>query len=184
MTRLFLIRHGESALGVQRRYAGHVDCPLTARGRREVLDLLPLFRRHDVSRIYSSDLRRCRETARILAGDRPVYFTRHLREMDFGLWDGLTSEQIRATHSDLYTAWINEPSQVTPPGGESLISVARRVRGFAGHLAWRHPEGSFALVTHGGPVRLLLSRDPSDFWSKEILPASLTLLEWTRETRI
>lgn len=183
MTRLLLIRHGESALGAKRRYAGHVDTPLTARGRREVLDLLPSLRRFSVSRVYSSDLRRCRETARILAGHSPVYFTRDLRELDFGAWEGLTSEEILRSHADHYRAWIDDPAGTTPPRGESFLTMKRRVCGFVGHLAWHHPDEDFVIVTHGGPIRVLLSPDPREFWSPNVLPASLTLLEWTRETR-
>jgi alpha-ribazole phosphatase len=176
VTRLLLIRHGESFLGAQGRYAGRSDTPLTERGRRQVLDLLPLLRAHPVSRIYSSDLLRCRETARLLA--RTAYVTPALRELDFGRWEGRSADEIRRREPGLYDAWLADPSAQSPPGGETLGALSRRVRAFAGHLAGHHPDETFVLVTHAGPIRTLVAADPADFWSIDVPPGSLRALDW------
>lgn len=171
--RLILIRHGESVLGSEGRYAGHTDTPLTPRGRRQVLRLRRLFRRSRVHQIYSSDLSRCRATAEILSEGKPVTLTRKLRELNFGTWEGRTHRELLRREPARYRKWIADPRTVAPPGGETLVRLTARVRSFARELVRRHPRKTIALVTHGGPMRVLLTGDYRKFWSVKIPSASM-----------
>ena len=173
--RLLLIRHGESVLGRRRRYAGHRDTPLTPAGRLQIRRLRARFRRLGADVIFTSDLRRCRETAALLAPGQPVQATARLRELDFGAWDGLTAEGCRRRDPVRFARWMRDPASTRPPGGESLSELRRRVRAFARSAVRRHPGKTLALVTHGGPIRALAS---ADFWSVEIKPGGMLALDW------
>ena len=177
-TQLLLIRHGESLLGSQGRYAGHADTPLTPKGRDQVFCLRRRFIRFRVARVYSSDLERCRETARILSPDGEIISTRQLRELDFGMWDGRTSDEILRRSPVRYRRWLADPQTVTPSRGESLFHLARRVRRFVREIIQQRDPGNIAIVTHGGPIRTLLLSDLKDFWSIEVPPASMTVRTW------
>ena len=175
--RLLLIRHGESALGSQGRYAGHFDTPLTPNGKRQVARLCPRFERHHVHEIYSSDLSRCRDTAEILAGGREIFVTRKLRELDFGAWEGCTHDELIRSAPSRYGRWLAAPHSIHPPRGESLPHLIKRVHSFVRELVRRHQGKTLALVTHGGPIRVLLASDPAEFWSVQVPPASMKLME-------
>jgi broad specificity phosphatase PhoE len=171
--RLILIRHGESVLGSEGRYSGNTDTPLTPKGRRQILRLRRRFNRSRVHHIYSSDLSRCRATAEILADGKPITFTRKLRELNFGKWEGCTHRQLLRREPNRYRKWIADPRSVSPPEGETLVRLAARVRSFARDLVRRHPRKTVALVTHGGPMRVLLAGRLREFWSVDVPPASM-----------
>jgi broad specificity phosphatase PhoE len=163
--RLVLVRHGESVLGREGRYAGTLDTPLTPKGRRQIRGLREQFERLRPDLVFSSDLIRCRETASLLAPGRNIYPSRSLRELNFGAWEGLTAEECRLRDPERFDRWMRVPWSERPPRGESLDQLWSRARGFATTLARRHPGKTIVLVTHGGPIRALLADDPTTFWS-------------------
>lgn len=176
--RLVLVRHGESALGRARRYAGHRDTPLTSKGRRQISRLRPRFKELNPELIFSSDLSRCLETADILAGGRAVRSSRHLRELDFGAWEGLTAEACRRRDPERFEGWLRDPRSVQPPDGESLAHLWKRVGAYISALVCRHPGRTLAIVTHAGPIRTLVARNPSQFWSVDAPPGALFEIVW------
>lgn len=91
MTRLILVRHGETDWNVEGRYQGHSDVPLNARGRAQAARLAEALRGSDIRAIYSSDLARARETAEALAHATrlAVQHDPRLREIDQGDWEGM-----------------------------------------------------------------------------------------------
>ena len=180
-SRLILIRHGESVLGRARRYAGHRDTPLSPEGRRQISTLRPRFRRLRPEIVYSSDLKRCRETASLLAPDTPILDCKPLRELDFGAWDGLTATSCRRRDPRLFDRWMRDPWSVRPPGGEKLKTLWTRVRSFVSDLVRRHPDRRIALITHAGPIRALLAADPAQFWTRNVPAGSLFTLRWRAE---
>lgn len=172
---LLLVRHGESVLGRDRRYAGHGDTPLTPEGRRRVLRLRARFRRSGPDVIFSSDLRRCLDTAALLAPGREVHATPRLRELDFGSWDGLTAEECRRRDPGRFERWMRDPGATRPPGGETLGELTRRVRAFVRSAVRLHAGRTLAFVTHAGPIRALAG---DDFWSVKIEPGEMIELDW------
>ncbi|HYF00813.1 MAG TPA: histidine phosphatase family protein [Planctomycetota bacterium] len=174
--RLLLVRHGESVLGRDLRYAGHRDTPLTPTGRRQIRRLRARFRRCRPDVIFASDRRRCLDTAALLASGRPIRATARLRELDFGAWDGRTAEECRRRDPVRFARWMKDPGSTRPPGGESLSELRRRVRAFARSAVRRHPGKTLAFVTHAGPIRILASED---LWSVRIKPGGMIEIEWT-----
>lgn len=155
-TKLFLIRHGRTDWSDQKRYCGKSDIPLNERGRAQTRELGEKLRGHEVHKIYASSMQRAVQSAHIVFAGRPVEQIEELREMSFGLWDGLTHQEIMSRDPQIYNEWLENPLRVTPPEGESLTALARRVReGLAKVLDGNHAK-TVALFTHGGPIKIIL----------------------------
>src|SRR5436309_2540758 len=118
-TRVILVRHGETAWNRDQRIQGHLDVPLSERGVRQAERLAAWLADEEFAAVYTSDLARARITAEILAGDRaPVVPDPRFREADFGLFQGLTSAEIRVTYPEAYEKWRADAIRHRPPGGE------------------------------------------------------------------
>ncbi|HZE98322.1 MAG TPA: histidine phosphatase family protein [Planctomycetota bacterium] len=176
--RLVLIRHGESVLGRARRYAGHRDTPLTSEGCDQISRLRSRFRKLRPEILVSSDLKRCRQTASLLAPGVRFVTTDRLRELDFGDWDGLTAASCRRRDPGLFDRWMRDPWSRRPPGGEKLAQLWTRVRAAVTELVRDHADRTLAIITHAGPIRALLASDPAQFWTASVPPGALFTLRW------
>ncbi len=155
-TRLLLIRHGEA--GRPGVLHGHVDVPLTDRGREQVHRLARRLADEALDAVYSSDLSQARDTARILAEKRglPVVEDPAFRELAMGVWDGVPVDDLARREPDALRRWWEDPVRTAPPGGESLEDLARRVLPALEAVVRRHPGQTVALVAHGGVNRVIL----------------------------
>ena len=157
MIHLLLARHGETDWNAAARYQGQADPALNQAGRRQAYCLAARLARWKVDVIYGSDLQRARETATIIAKalhTEPVPEPR-LRELSFGVIEGLTFAEAKAHYPAMMTAWL-EDGQQPPLGGETMDAFARRLLSFFDDLKHRHEGQAVLLVTHGGPIRELL----------------------------
>ncbi len=159
MTRLWLIRHGEPAEQARGRCYGSLDLGLSDAGRAQISQVAEYLRTEPVAAIYSSPLSRALESARILAAvaSCPVEVLADLREIDFGDFEGLPYDEIAARWPDLYRQWMETPTQVRFPNGESFAEMRVRVlRAF--DTIQREREGqTVAIVSHGGVNRVLIA---------------------------
>ncbi|HEY3117346.1 MAG TPA: histidine phosphatase family protein [Chloroflexota bacterium] len=132
MNRVILVRHGATEWNESGRLQGHGDVPLSSLGQQQAQQLAKRLQREPITSAFASDLMRARQTAEtILAGrDLPLRISRRLREMAFGAWEGLTSEEIEKGFTTEWHRWIGDPLRIAPPGGESLTQLRRRVLAF------------------------------------------------------
>jgi alpha-ribazole phosphatase len=151
MTKLILIRHGETDWNVEDRYTGQSDIPLNARGLQQADTLASNERVKKIDAIYSSDLQRASETATRLRADRdiPLHLDRRLREIHQGEWEGLHFDEIHARYRQAWKRRKNAPLEVAPPGGETVGEVRQRVLEATREIVERHPEETVAIVSHG-----------------------------------
>lgn len=160
-TTVYLIRHGETDWNVNGRWQGHTDVPLNDVGRKQAELLAQRLRDEGVrfDAIYSSDLTRAYQTAwQVGAAVRvAVQLLPPLREIDLGSWGGLTSAQIRERYPVEF-ALIEQGQDIPRGGGETIAGMGRRVVAAVEAMIAQHPGETLALVTHGGPVRALLTR--------------------------
>jgi alpha-ribazole phosphatase len=177
------IRHGETDLNRRRCYLGHVDVPLNDKGYEQIDRLLDTC--WGVTRVFSSDLLRCKQSAEILIETVEVQYTRALRELHFGDWEGKRYEEIMQTaEADLLTSWYQDPFFMSPPGGETLQQLGRRVDTWLlDALSRLSDEDVILVVTHGGPLRWLLSRwmlgDARQFWDVQaVTHGGGFMVEW------
>jgi probable phosphoglycerate mutase len=150
---LILVRHGETDWNRERRWQGHADTPLNETGREQARALARALNGEAIAAVYSSDLRRARETAEIVADGRglPVLVDRRLREIDFGEWEGLRTVEIHERYPEFMAAW--PPTDGRPfPGGETYGAMGARVVAALGEIARRHPDEDVVVVLHGGPI--------------------------------
>jgi probable phosphoglycerate mutase len=150
---LYLARHGETTWNRQRRLAGWADVPLTDKGRQQASALGGLLEGESFDQLWSSDLQRAVDTARIATGQEPRQDAR-LRELDFGQLDGQPWPQLEERWRLALTAY--EGFQA--PQGESLEQLDARLEDFLGHL----PAGRHLLCAHGGVLRHLLRQVGED----------------------
>ncbi len=157
MLRLYLIRHGRSALNAQKRIQGWLDPPLDEAGRAQAEAVARRLAGRPVEAVYSSDLRRAQETARAVADllGRPLILDPRLRERDPGPISGLTVEEIRQRFPEVVRAW--EADLADFPGAEPSLAFWGRVTAAFADIIATHPEGEVAVVTHGGTLTVYLA---------------------------
>ena len=159
-TLIYLFRHGAVVGAETRRFIGHLDVPLSARGERQSAAQAERLRGTALSAVFTSDLARARRTGEILAaphGLTPVVVPA-LREMAMGRWDGLTAEEIRAREPGAFADWMSRVGEFPFPGGESVPDLAARAWPAFEAIVAAHAGRALAIVAHGGTNRALLCR--------------------------
>lgn len=158
MTRLFLVRHGQTLWNHTARYQGHTDIELSETGRKQANALAQRLAKETIHAVYASDLKRAMETAKILAAPHnlPVQTLTSLREINFGVWEGLTFDEIRMRYKDLADRWHVSPATVKIPEGETFQEVKERAYKVILELVQKHDPGTIIVVTHGGTIRTIV----------------------------
>jgi alpha-ribazole phosphatase/probable phosphoglycerate mutase len=158
-TRLLLIRHAQPREEAHGRCYGSLDIGLSTRGRRRAALLARTLDRIALAAVYSSPRSRAVETAGPLAaqnGSTPIV-DEALREIDFGEFEGRSYDEIRLAAPDLYRAWMETPTRVRFPGGESYGLLRRRALAAMDAIRRGHAGETVAIVSHGGVLRAMLA---------------------------
>lgn len=151
VTRLILVRHGETAWNRERRMQGQTDTPLSETGRAQAAAVAARLASSGFAALYSSDLSRALDTARAVsqASGKSVVTDVRLRERVFGVFEGLTRDEIAARYpAELARFFTRDPDYVVP-GGESMRAFHDRCLGCLAELAGRHAGEVVVVVTHG-----------------------------------
>ncbi|MFD9812516.1 bifunctional RNase H/acid phosphatase [Streptomyces sp. NPDC059080] len=184
---LVLLRHGETALTPQKRFSGSGggDPELSPAGLRQAeAAAAALAARGTIEAVVSSPLRRCRQTAAVVAGrlGLDVRVEDGLRETDFGAWEGLTFGEVRERYPDDLDAWLGSTRVAPTGGGEAFATVARRVAAARDALTARYAGRTVLVVTHVTPiktlVRLALGAPPEALYRMELSAASLSAVAY------
>ena|SRR5438093_12456106 len=159
MTRLLLIRHGETSWNRDRRWQGHADVPLNAGGLAQAARLADHLRtaRVAIGVIYSSDLRRAHDTARTVAAAlaAELVVDPAWREIEVGRWTGLSRDEIKERFADEWRR-IAAGEDLPRGGGETFAAFSLRIVEALDRLCRRHMGQTVAVVTHGGVIRAAL----------------------------
>ena len=155
MTTVYLARHGQSDWNAAGRWQGHADRPLTELGLRQAADLAAAIAGVPLDAVYSSDLRRARETAEAVAVPRGLAVTAlpDLREVDVGSWSGLTRAEAKERFPEAFRRWTDGGHGWDD--GERYDRMAERVVEAVRRIGAAHEAGSVLVVAHGGPIRAL-----------------------------
>ena len=152
MTRLILIRHGETDWNVENRRQGRNDRPLNSKGRAQAKLVADYVRAtFDIKKVWSSPLKRCVETATLL--DMPVSTSDVLLEIDYGDWEGMLESEIDAKYPNRYQ---NGTVAIDPPGGEKRSNLPVRARQFLEESRIAEEGGNVVIVGHGSAMSGLL----------------------------
>jgi broad specificity phosphatase PhoE len=190
-TRIYLVRHGETDLTAEDRFAGSTNIPLSADGRRQVKALAERLRSDTLDGIYASDMDRTMETAAIIAEPHrcEVQSEPGLREIAYGHWEERTRDEIERDFSDEFDAWQEDPLTVGPEGGESGIQVLARALPVVRRIVRTHRHRSALVVAHKGTNRLLVSSllgfDARGYRDRlDQSPAALSILDFVSDVRV
>ena len=159
MSRLLLVRHGETELNSAERYWGHSDIKLSALGVRQAERLRDRLAAQKIDVVYSSDLQRAWATAKTIASGHQleVITCAELREINFGKLEGLNFEEISQLFPEFTAKWrVQRSTDIEFPGGESLNELNNRVSNFVGRLKKRKADETVLVVAHAGVLRSLI----------------------------
>ncbi|HEV3040433.1 MAG TPA: histidine phosphatase family protein [Candidatus Angelobacter sp.] len=158
MKTLLLIRHAHTEMAG--RFCGHSDPELSNAGRQQLPEIVTRLQKWQLSAIFASDLKRAVQTAEpvALGCNLPVQLRTSLREINFGMWEGHSWEEIEAVDPAFASSWLKEYPYKAPPGGEAFRDFENRVRNELAELAGLIDRNMVAAaVTHAGFIRTALS---------------------------
>jgi len=179
MLHLMLVRHGETEWNAQRRYQGQSDVPLSELGKRQAQRIAERLDGQKIDAVYSSDLKRAWETTQAIVkkSGMTILSEPRLRELGFGVLEGMTFEEGQAKYPEMIAAWLDN-FQNNPEGGEPIDVFHERLVSLLGDLKEKHAEQVVLLVAHGGPLseilRIVLELSPKKRWYLELENASLS----------
>jgi len=152
--RIYLARHGQTDWNLEGRTQGGTDIPLNATGRQQAQDLKAHLMGLQLDAVYSSTLRRSRDTAEIVHGQVPVTSLPGLGERRFGKFEGRLTNDPEDGPEFQRRQWSPDDSL---DGGESLNGLRERVRATIDTIRRRHASGSILIVGHAHTNRMILS---------------------------
>ncbi len=154
LTRLYLIRHGQSGGNVSGTFGGHSDTPLSDLGRKQAEVTAVQLNKENISALYSSDLPRAVQTAEIFAGISGLELNKTcaFRERNVGVLEGLTFEESKTRYPDDYRALVNRNINHVITGGESYRQLLRRGTGALREILRTHGGGNIAVFSHTGTI--------------------------------
>jgi len=178
-----LLRHGQTPMSVQKRYAGRSDAPLTDVGVRQAAAAAKRLTSAGLGVIVTSPLLRTVQTAQEVAvvTGAAVVTDDGFRETDFGAWEGLTFAEVRERWPAELAAWLADPA-VAPPGGESFSDVSARVTAALHRLLAARTGQTVLIVSHVTPIKTLVATallaPPAALYRMYLDVAALCQIDW------
>jgi len=158
LSKLLLVRHGDTELNSAQRFWGQTDVELSAAGLKQAERLRDRLATQRIDAVYSSNLQRALVTAKTIASERQleVIICPELRETNFGEFEGLTFEEITQLYPEMTKLWTDWSLQMRFPGGEGVDELNTRVSKFLDELRKHAPEETILIVAHSAPLRLII----------------------------
>jgi broad specificity phosphatase PhoE len=178
-----LLRHGQTPMSVEKRYAGRSDVPLTDVGVAQAAAAAKRLATAGLDAIVSSPLQRAVRTAEEVAAVTGLLVTTDdgFRETDFGAWEGLTFAEVRERWPSEMTAWLADPA-AAPPGGESFAEVDERVTAALARVLADRAAQRILIVSHVTPIKTLVAAallaPPPALYRMHLDVAALCEIDW------
>ena len=159
-TEIILIRHGETEWNSQQRMQGHSNSDLSSVGQAQIQALGQWMKNVPFDLIYSSDSLRAKQTAEAITqfSGHELKIDLRLREKNLGVFEGLTSEEARERHPEVFRLFKTAGSKYVIDEGESTQELQDRALEIVNEIRIKHPEERVLLVTHGGFIRVVMKR--------------------------
>ena len=157
-TEIILIRHGETEWNSQQRMQGHSNSDLSSVGQAQIQALGQWMKNVPFDHIYSSDSLRAKQTAKAITqfSGHELKIDLRLREKNLGVFEGLTSEEARERHPEVFRLFKTAGSKYVIDEGESTQQLQDRALEIVDEIRIKHPEERVLLVTHGGFIRVVM----------------------------
>ena len=182
--KLILVRHGETKWNHENRVVGHTGMALNNNGRKQAGRLAQALKDEEVSCIYSSPLRRARETAAAIARAQGLHVVTvdALKEVDAGELEGLTFDEVVERYGDFLQEWVKDTPSLKIPGGESITELRERTWPAVQRIVSEHPDEVVIAVSHSLAILSIISRalgmNISDFRRLRLSIASISVLDF------
>ncbi len=172
MVRIYVMQTGRTTWEVQSRVESAAGSPLSDEGGEQVKDAAAKLPLKEITAVYTSGGEAERQTAKLVAKKLRVKVRtrKDLHEFDYGLWQGLTFQEVRRRQPRVYKQWTEDPTTVRPPGGETLIEAQDRLRKALKGIVKRHRDKDTPILVVLSPVAtglikcLLQSEVIEGFW--------------------
>ena len=157
-TEIIFIRHGETEWNSQQRMQGHSNSDLSSVGQAQIQALGQWMKNVPFEFIYSSDSPRSKQTAEAITqfSGHELQFDQRLREKNLGVFEGLTSEEARERHPEVFRLFKTAGSKYVIDEGESTQQLQDRALEIVDEIRIKHLEERVLLVTHGGFIRVVM----------------------------
>lgn len=157
-SKLIILRHGMTYWNNESRYQGHTDIELNPQGIAQAHAVRERLAGTKLEAIYSSDLSRAFKTAEIIAQPHglKVSVAPGLKEINFGVWEGLTYTDLLRDYPEQLQVWLERPHDLNVPQGETFLQVRDRAVAEVQRIIHEHPTGTVVIVTHGGTIAALI----------------------------
>ena len=182
-TATLLLRHGQTPMSVQKRYAGRSDAPLTDVGVQQAAAAAKRLASSGIAVIVTSPLLRAVQTAQEVGAvtGAAVVTDDGFRETDFGAWEGLTFAEVRERWPAELATWLADPA-VAPPGGESFTDVSARVSAALHRVLGARAGQTVLIVSHVTPIKTLVAAallaPPAALYRMHLDVAALSAIDW------
>jgi broad specificity phosphatase PhoE len=185
---IYLVRHGESEANINKRFSGITDVNLSLKGREQARQAGLNLKFEKISNIYSSPLTRARDTAQIISkeinfDENKINTDNSLIEVNFGLFENLTWDEIESSYKDESESWIANKIKYKFPEGEGYYDIIKRVSFFIDNV----PDNSI-IVTHFGVIQSILLylniADEMNLWNFKISNCDILVLKNRKFDRI
>jgi broad specificity phosphatase PhoE len=190
MKKLYLVRHGESEWNKLKKVQGQIDIPLTEKGIEQAKLIGKRLINEGIEKIYTSDLKRAYDTASIIGKmlNIDVIPLKELREINFGIWEGLTTDIIKSKFSKERELWLKNPEMLKVEGAESILELQLRAMNEINKIISNNNIDNVLIVSHSATLKTiilgLLNMDISHFKNMTLNNVSLSIIEFRQYNRV
>ncbi|HSH35133.1 histidine phosphatase family protein [Schnuerera sp.] len=193
MKRIYLVRHGESEWNLLKKIQGQQDISLTANGIKQANLIGNRLINEKIDKIYSSDLIRAYKTAEIIGNklNLDVIQMVEFREIHFGIWEGISNEEIEEKHKDNQILWRKEPEKLEIEGAETLKELQKRALSGINKIIDNEENeniDNILIVSHSATLKAiilgLLGINLTNFKNLTINNVSLSIIEIREYNRV
>lgn len=160
MTKLFLIRHGETEWNKNMKVQGRTDIELSSEGLRQAALLAKRLSKEKIDVIYSSSLKRALKTSEIIAANKQcdINESDKYHEICYGPWEGLTIKEIKEKYSEHFKMYREDPANFNLQGAETFIDLMERTYNAIMEIVHLHKGSNILLVSHGTAIKAAIIR--------------------------
>jgi len=190
MKKIYLTRHGESKWNVLKKVQGQQNIDLTQKGIKQAEKLAKRLNNQEIDAIYSSDLSRAYETAKIVRAENKINIVKlkELREIKFGPWEGLDIEEIINNYGEEYKLWLKTPHKLKLEKVETVEELKERAKKALDIILSNKELENVLIVSHGAFLKaillVLLDLDISSFSRFSLNNVSLSIVEFRQYNNI
>lgn len=179
MRQVYLIRHAQTTMNIEQRYAGLLDCEISEYGYEQLEQLKEKMKCYDIKECYTSPSKRAKLTAKSF-WENPIEVY-DLHEMDFGDADGMKFVEVNDKYPELGKKMLKNGDDIHFPNGESQDNMRNRAKKVYDEILSKSKSDSIAIVSHACVIRAIISKEVlgeySLSWKINIGNASITKLE-------